>query len=133
MRRRPYQPSSKIEARPSPGKGRGIFAVRNLRGGEVIERSPILLVPGSEGDILAETFLGRYMFQTDDGKRYVIALGYASLYNHDDDANAEFFVSSDAIVIKALRAIRKGAEVTLDYGWTAGDWAAAGVPVPTLR
>jgi SET domain-containing protein len=128
--KRAYLPSAKIEARPSPGKGRGIFARQAIRKGEVIERSPILLVPrGHEGPVLAETILGRYMFQTDDGLRYVIALGYASLYNHGDEANAEFFVSNEAIVIKATRAIRRGAEVCLDYGWGPADWEAAGLPV----
>lgn len=122
-----FTPSSKIVVRASPGKGRGVFTTRKIRAGEVIEEAPVLLVPRDQNDTLANTFLAHYMFQTDNGKRYVIALGLVSMLNHGDDANAEFFVSSDMITIKATRAISSNAEVTVDYGWRGEEWRAVGV------
>ncbi len=78
-------------------------------------------------EALAESFLGHYMFKSDNKKHFVIGLGFTSLINHAVDANSEFLISIDNIVIKAKRAIAAGAEVTIDYGWRAEDWALAGV------
>jgi SET domain-containing protein len=128
LKNKRFKPSDKIEVRASPGKGRGVFATRAVRRGEHLEVAPILLVPHADGAALARSFLGHYMFQTDDGERYAIGLGYASLINHDDDPNVEFFVSYDTITIRALRAIPKGAELTIDYGWTPAEWADVGIP-----
>lgn len=113
--------------RPSKLGGRGVFATKALRRGEIIERSPVILLPKNEGDALLETILGRYMFQTDDNTRFVFALGLASLINHNDQANAEFFVSVESISIVAQRSIAKGDEIFHDYGWTEEEWQRAGV------
>ena len=123
-------PSTKIETRPTKDRGRGIFSTKAIKRGEVIERSPVILVPKKEGDRLLNSILGRYMFETDDNSRFVVALGFASLINHDDNPNAEFFVSSETITIKARRAIAKGVEVTHDYGWEKEDWESIGVILP---
>lgn len=122
-----FSPSAKINVQMSPGKGRGVFTTRRVRAGEIIEDSPVLLVPKAQGDALGESFLGHYMFQTDNKKHYVIGLGLTSLINHGEKANAEFYASTDRLIIKALRAIPSGAEVTLDYGWRTEEWAAVGV------
>ena len=95
--------------------------------GEVIEVAPALLVPVAEGDALAASFLGHYMFQTDNRRRYVIGLGLTSLINHGENANAEFHISVDSIKITATRAIGIGAEITIDYGWRREEWASVGV------
>jgi SET domain-containing protein len=124
---RRFRPSAKIEARPSKGKGRGVFALRAIGRGEVIETAPALLVPRSQGDDLITSFLSHYMFQTDAGGRYVIGLGFTSLFNHGDKPNAEFYASMDRIVIKARRPIAAGAEITVDYGWSESEWEAIGV------
>jgi SET domain-containing protein len=122
-----YRATGKIEVRHSPGKGRGVFAVKALRRGEVIETAPVLIVPRRDEEALAASFLRHYMFQTDNGRHYAVALGFASMINHDDDANAEFFVDTGTIVIRALRRIRAGDEVTVNYGWHPEEWADAGV------
>jgi SET domain-containing protein len=127
---RPFTPSRNISARPSSGKGRGVFATRRIRAGEIIETAPVLLVPKEQAALLATSFLGHYMFKSDNKKHFVIGLGFSSLINHGADANAEFFVSIDCIVVKARRAILSGAEVTIDYGWRAEEWALVGVAFP---
>lgn len=126
-RTRPYKMPQGIEIRQSPGKGRGVFATRAIKRGEVIEVAPAVVVPTRQDDELIKTFLEHYLFQSDDGTRYVVGLGYASLINHGDRPNAEFFVDIDRITIKATRAIQKNAEVTVDYGWTAREWATIGI------
>ena len=123
---RRFKPATKIEVRPSTGKGRGVFAMAAVRRGEIIESAPVLLVPTAQNDTFVASFLGHFMFQTDDGRRYAIGLGFSSMINHSDDANAVFSVSTERIVIHARRAIAAGAEVTVDYGWTAAEWGQAG-------
>lgn len=131
MQQRSFKSNPKINIKPSKGKGRGVFATGRIHGGEVIEISPVLLVPKSEGDALSKTFLGHYMFQTDNHKHYVIGLGLTSMYNHDDDPNAEFYVTVDSITVKARRAITMGREITVDYGWGVEEWALVGITLPT--
>ena len=118
--------SSKVQVGDSGRKGRGMFAVAPIRKGETIEVAPSLLVPSAEADEMLTTFLAHYIFQTDRGDRYVIGLGYTSLFNHAARANAEFFVTNLAVKVKAMRAIAAGAEVTVSYGWTKREWATIG-------
>jgi len=123
----PYTPATHVDIRPSPGKGRGVFATRKFRAGQVIESAPALLIPKNQVDAIAETFLGHYLFTTDNKKNLVLGLGISSVLNHDEDANAEFFVTIDSITIKAKRMILAGAEVTIHYAWRAEEWARIGV------
>ncbi len=123
MKAIPYQSASAVAIRLSKGKGRGLFAIRRIRAGEIIESAPVLLVPKAEVDALAATFLGHYMFTTDNKKNLVLGLGVTSMLNHDDDANAEFFVTIENITIKAKRAIPIGTEITINYGWREKEWA----------
>ena len=117
-----YIPAINVAIRPSQGKGRGVFATRRIRSGEAIETAPVLIVPKAQIDALSATFLEHYIFQTDSKKHLVIGLGITSLFNHGDDANAEFFITIETIVVKAKRAIAIGAEVTIDYGWGQEEW-----------
>lgn len=130
MSQKTHTQSLSICARPSKGKGRGVFATRKIRAGEVIEDAPALLVPKEQVEALASTFLGHYMFKSDNKKHLLIGLGYTSLFNHGQDANAEFFISVDGITVKALRAIPIGAEITVDYRWGEKEWAEVGVAFP---
>ncbi|MBC7531172.1 MAG: SET domain-containing protein-lysine N-methyltransferase [Oligoflexus sp.] len=127
MKNTPYQSASGVDIKVSKGKGRGVFAVRKYRAGEIIESVPALLVPKADVDALTTTFLGHYMFTTDNKKNLVIGLGVTSMLNHDDDANAEFFITIDNITIKSKRAISAGTEITINYGWREKEWAMIGV------
>ncbi len=123
----PYKPASGVEIKPSKGRGRGVFAVRRFRAGEIIETAPALTVPKTDVDVLAKTYLGSYLFTTDNGKNLVLGLGISSMFNHEDEANAEFDVFVDCISIRAKKAITIGQEITINYGWRAKEWNLAGV------
>lgn len=122
-----YKAASGVEIKLSKGKGRGVFATRRFRVGEIIESAPALVVPKPEVDTLAATFLGHYLFTTDNKKNLVLGLGITSMLNHDDEANAEFFISIDSITIQAKKPISIGSEITINYGWREKEWALAGV------
>jgi SET domain-containing protein len=47
----------------------------------------------------------------------VIMLGYASLYNHDDNNNVEWnFIKEDVLHVKVIRPIKAGTEIFTSYG-----------------
>lgn len=103
--------------------GRGVFAGRPYRKGEVIEVCPVIRVPAnSEGSFDG---LEYYVFQWGEGgKELAIALGFGSLYNHNVNANARFSprTSKDDIVFRAERDIAEGEQIFVDYRWDEDDY-----------
>lgn len=86
------------------------------------------MVPKNDKSKLETSFLKHYMFQTDDGKFYVVGMGYVSIANHADQPNAEFDVTTDVVVVRAIKNIPPGKEITVDYGWDEADWLEIGSP-----
>jgi hypothetical protein len=93
-----------------------VFAARSFRGGDVIERCPILRVSAKDRALLERTGLRGYVYQRPRGAG-AIALGLGSLYNHSADPNAEceLDVDEERLVVRARRAIRAGDEITISY------------------
>jgi SET domain-containing protein len=114
----------KVEIRNSPGKGRGVFATEAILAGEVIEVCPVLVLPT---DPMMDNFiLIDYRFsypckpksEMRPGElRYVIPLGYGSIYNHDDSNNAIWrqHAEYDALEFYAIRDISPGEEICTRY------------------
>lgn len=131
-RRKTSYQSNKIKVMESPGKGRGVFAVRDIEKDELIEIAPVLFIPAGEQPILDASILGFYVFSPndrDDGAS-VLALGYVSLYNNTKRPNAYYSVSSWIATIQADRKIKAGTEITVDYGWDKFNWKQAKSAVP---
>jgi len=102
----------------SSGKGRGIFAVRPIACGELIEAAPVVVVPHAQIAQLDATILGDYYFVWGDNKQdAAILLGRCSLCNHSYEPNARFVLvpAQQTIEFIALRAIATGEEVTTNY------------------
>jgi len=102
----------------SGGKGRGIFAARPIDGGERIESAPVVVVPRAQVAHLDATILGDYYFVWgEDKKDAAILLGRCSLCNHSYEPNARFVLvpAQQAIEFVALRAIKAGEEITINY------------------
>ena len=100
----------------NPTTGRGVYTASAIPAGSVIELAPVILLSASDREVIHGTHLHDYYY-TWDGDRAAISLGYGSLYNHSDRANAEFELDYDARMIRftALRDIRSGEEITTDY------------------
>jgi uncharacterized protein len=101
-----------------PGKGRGVVAERPFRAGEMIERSPVIVIPRNEVALIRDTRLAHYHYEWgDDCREAAIALGYGSLYNHSYTPNAryEFRESEECLEFFALRDIAAGEEITINY------------------
>jgi SET domain-containing protein len=111
-------------------RGRGVVADAPLRCGELIERSPVLLIPDSDRSRTDGTVIFTYVFMWEHGTieedlylhegRAAIALGFTSLLNHSGTPNCDFVRHIDklAIDLVARQDIRAGEELTIDYQMT---------------
>lgn len=111
-----------IEVRESKGKGRGVFATKEIKKGEIIEVAPAIFLEFS--DFFGTSFnkLFNYYFWLDD--YVVLALGYGSIYNHSEKNNAEYEINKDeeTVTFRAVRNIKPGEEILFNYrGKAKGD------------
>jgi SET domain-containing protein len=121
--------SELIRVQKVPGKGRGVFARKAIKKGQLIEQAPVLLVPADVlVDGLENPCLGKYSYWWTP-KRMAIALGYGSLYNHSYEANTTFEVGKESIRYVADRDIPAGEEITINYNGDADDKSPVGFKV----
>ena len=103
---------------PSGLGGRGVFCAHDIEEGDTIEVSPVIVLPSYEKHLIERSILYEYYFAWgEDLTQLAISLGYGSLYNHSDSANAEFILCpyDDTIVFEALEPILANEEITIDY------------------
>lgn len=108
-----YISSSKIK-----GGGRGVFANRNIKKGELIEKCPIIDVPQSDTSNLKESILVTYfLYHGKNIKHLAVLLGYGSIYNHSPDPNATFKIKEKDLAVEftAIKSIKKNDEITFNY------------------
>jgi len=110
------QVPTKIEVKESPNKGLGVFAKEKIFSGETIETTPLLkLKVQHNSDVLSDYRF--YYPRQGNTQTYVVALGYGSLYNHNNQNNADWRDGGDMIFeFFALRDIEPGEEIYLKYG-----------------
>ena len=102
--------------------GRGVFTKERIPKGTVVEISPVVVMSNEDRIHLDKTKLHDYIFEW--GKKNELccmALGFIPMYNHSYKSNCEYFMDFDEeiIFVKTVRAIDKGAELTINYN---GDW-----------
>lgn len=108
-------PNASIKVSKSPIHGRGVFAVRRIETGRVVDRGYVL--PFTDTEAGESSIIDRYAFDY-DGTIECLVLGVASLCNHDEQANAEVEIDEEAGTYRlvALRPIERGEELLIDYG-----------------
>jgi SET domain-containing protein len=111
-------------------RGRGVAADEPILGGQLIERSPVLVIPAADRIATDSTIIFTYVFMWEHDTveedlyrhegRAAIALGFTSLLNHSYTPNCTFVRHIDELVIDlvALRDIGAGEELTIDYQMT---------------
>ncbi|WP_017593021.1 SET domain-containing protein-lysine N-methyltransferase [Nocardiopsis potens] len=105
-----------LEVRASAVHGRGVFALRGFRAGDLVELCPVLVLPAADRPPVDGTLLYEYYFNWEGGA-VGIALGYGTLYNHAAEPLARYrkdFAAS-ALHITAVADIPAGTEITVDY------------------
>ncbi len=99
-------------------KGRGVFANEDIAQNSIIEKCETIKFSESDAELINETVLGNYWFGwEDDHYKGIICLGYGSLYNHSKvHQNCSYFRRKDKMYFYAIKDIRKGEEILIDYG-----------------
>jgi SET domain-containing protein len=100
-------------------KGRGVFTSKVFNKGDVIEICPVIEIKYKEHQMLTGHILENYTFVWNTQKRSAaILLGFGSLYNHHKRPNADYLknVREGVMVFKAIKRIKAGEEITIDYG-----------------
>lgn len=111
-------------------KGRGVVAAQDIPKGELIERSPVLVIPHAERAVVDPSIIFTYIFMWEKNRveedlykhegRAGIVLGYTSLLNHSYSPNADYIhhIDEQMLDVFALRDIATGEEITIDYKMT---------------
>jgi uncharacterized protein len=112
-------PPTKIYVDKSPIHGWGVFASQDIGTGEIIEEVPVLELPINKGEVTS--LLIDYRFNWPQGVEWdkqVVGLGFASLYNHSNDANAYWVSDLEKNTFKFIsnKKISSGDEIFIWYG-----------------
>jgi len=106
-------------------KGRGVFASKPLQPGELVEVCPVLLLRVSFDELPEDLQRVVFNWARLAGMNGVqaVALGYGSMYNHDNPANLRYEASDDGQYLRftAAESIERDAELTINYNDTGGD------------
>lgn len=99
-------------------KGRGVYADEPIVKGEVIELCHLIVMDFDDVGGVME----RYVFDFSP-KKVALALGNGSLYNHSDRPNAKCWMDTRKknLSFEALKSIRVGEEITINYGYSKED------------
>ena len=110
---------TKIYVDKSPVHGWGVFAKIDIEENEIIEECPVLTLPISKGEVTSLLIDYRFNWpQGNDFEEQVVGLGYASLYNHNNNANAFWISDTNKKTFKFIsnKKILAGEEIFIWYG-----------------
>ena len=103
-------------------KGRGVFTRERIPANTVVELAPVIVMESKDREHLDKTLLHDYIFEWGKAQdKCAMALGLIPIYNHSYKSNCEYFMDfeDDSIMVKTVRVIENGEELTINYN---GDW-----------
>ena len=102
---------------PSELGGRGVFSTEDIAAGATVELCPVIVLPAADRERVHVSRLHDYYFLWEGEGETAIALGYGSLYNHAEAANADYEMdfAAEQIAVRAQRDIPAGEEICIDY------------------
>lgn len=121
-----YLPAGNIILGDSGIHGRGVFALKNFKAGEIIERCPLVeMANRSKYQIDSQVYA--YMYaqppcECDECEKhgfiFHMALGYGMMYNHQDNPNALWKFNYTQLLgdVIAIKDIIAGQEIFVNYG-----------------
>lgn len=124
------QHSDLVYVKKVKGKGRGVFARKPIRKGQIIEKVPkMLLTPDMIVDGFRNPSLAKLFF-VHDPRTLCVCLGFGSIYNHSFEPNAIYKDGPAATMIfQALRNIEKDEEICINYNGQPCDARPVGFKV----
>lgn len=109
-------------------KGKGVFARKTFRKGEVVEIAPVLVMKVDHEDLpeLLKTYVFDWATLAGVPRAQGLALGYGSMYNHANPANLRYEADGRESLMRyvAVRTIREGEELTINYNAKGGGHAS---------
>ncbi|HEX8932522.1 MAG TPA: SET domain-containing protein, partial [Patescibacteria group bacterium] len=105
-----------IEIKNTRKKGRGVFALKNFKEGEIVESCPVITLTPKERKYCEKTILNFYIYPWKSLKSAAVVLGYGSIYNHSFTPNADWVQNfkTNSMVYTAIAPIKKGEEITVN-------------------
>jgi len=100
--------------------GRGVFAAKIFKKGDIIENCPIIDLSENDYPHLQKTKLRNYYFMWNKtNTRSVLALGYGMLYNHSYTPSATYVKDhkNGLVIFKAIEKINVDEEITANYNY----------------
>lgn len=115
-------------------KGRGMYCGSDIRGGEVLETAPAIILNGAATNRIDKTILSNYTFVTGKVSKLMrtvtrvkkpqdassVVFGILTFCNHDEHPNAEVIWEeiggSLYYILRATRRIPKHTEICTAYG-----------------
>jgi len=107
-------------------EGRGIFSIRDIKEGDLIERCPMVPL-GFRSRYHSDPQIYKYLYSQPTcpcneckvhGFKFYMVLGYGMIYNHQDNPNTEWQFDFPNLVadVMAIKDIPSGKEIFVDYG-----------------
>src|SRR5687768_4628123 len=99
------------------GKGRGVFALRDVKRDTLIECVPVILMPVKHiVDGLENPWLNKCAFLWRTKEHVAVPLGFGPIYNHSYSPNADY-CWGDGLEMHyyAIRDIKEGDEICINY------------------
>lgn len=115
--------NSNIEIRTTKSKGRGVFALKDFKEGEIIENCPVIWLNSKDRKHCEKTILNYYVYPWRSTVTGSVVLGYGSIYNHSFDPNADWKQNfkTKNMVYRAIKPIKKGEEILINYNGEPDD------------
>lgn len=104
-------------------KGRGVFALQNFNVGDIVERCHVIILTPTERKHCEKTVLNHYLYPWRSTRSAAIVLGHGFIYNHSYYPNADWKQDfrSKMMVYRAIKPIKKGEEITVNYNGEPDD------------
>jgi SET domain-containing protein len=108
----------KLEVNYSPIQGRGVFASKKINKGEVLEECHFFSLGIDNFDELIDSVKPFVFAWPKGGKDSAFVTGFASIYNHSHEPNADWETDTIKEVFRffSLKNIEIGEEIFIKYG-----------------
>ena len=112
-----------VEIKRTGKRGRGVFALRDFKKGEIVEAAPALIFDTKERKRLERTPLSHYIYPWRSTRGAALVFGYGSVYNHSFTPNADWKQNfrNTTMVYRAIKDIKNGEEITVNYNGEPDD------------
>lgn len=101
---------------------RGVFAVRDIKKGELIHEAPVIPYPNKDHVHIEKTLLADYAFEYGINHTALL-LGYGMLFNHSYEPNADYEINfpNHTFDFYAHKDIKAGDEILINYNGEVDD------------